>query len=610
MTRAPSSGGFPTTRPELKGTFGMVTTSHWLASQAGMGMMERGGNAFDAAVAAAFVLQVVQPHMCGPLGEVPILFSKEGGKVTALAGQGPAPARATIAAYRAEGFDTVPGTGLMAATVPAAFDAWMALLADHGTMGLAEVLEPALGYAANGYPVPPMVSAAIDGVREVFLAEWTTSAEAYLVAGEAPRPGSLYRLAQLAATYARVLKEAGAGGGSREQVIGRARKLWREGFVAEAIDRFCREGRVYDSSGERHGGLLTGEDMAKFSAPYEAPLSYDYHGHTVVKCGPWSQAPVALQQLALLKGFDLDGMDPLGPDFIHTVIECAKLAFADREKFYGDPNFARVPMDVLLSDSYNDARRRLVGPQASMELRPGDVPGYGASRILTGDGAGGAGMLAGGEPGRTLDALNDVAAGPLEKGLRSDTVHIEAIDRFGNIVSATPSGAWLQSSPAVPGLGFPLGSRAQMFWLDETHPSGLAPGKRPRTTLSPSFALRDGKPYMAFGTPGGDMQDQWPLYCFLRHVHYGLNLQEAIDLPLFETLHFPNSFWPRDAVPGHLGLEGGTPAATVQELKRRGHRVEESPAWSMGRVLMSSSENGILRAAATSRFMQSYAVGR
>jgi gamma-glutamyltranspeptidase/glutathione hydrolase len=511
-----------------------------------------------------------------------------------------------VEAFRAEGFDSIPGTGLMAATVPAAFDTWMTLLADHGTLPLAEVLAPALGYAADGYPVPPMVAGAIDGMRDVFVTEWRTSAEAYLVGGQAPRPRSLYRLPLLAATYARVIEEAEGGGGSREAVITRARAIWREGFVAEAIDRFCREARVLDSSGARHGGLLTGDDMARFAAPYETPLTYDYHGYTLAKCGPWSQAPVALQQLALLKGFDLSAMDPLGPDFIHTVIECAKLAFADREKFYGDPAFARVPMDVLLSDPYNDARRRLVGPEASFDLRPGDVPGFGASRILTGDGAGGvSGAVAAsgmGEPGRVLDAL--------DKGVRSDTVHIDVVDRFGNIVAATPSGAWLQSSPAVPSLGFPLGTRAQMFWLDETHPSGLAPGKRPRTTLSPSLALRDGKPYMAFGTPGGDMQDQWPLFCFLRHVHFGLNLQEAIDLPLFETLHFPNSFWPRDASPGHLGLEGSTPPATVKELRRRGHDVEESPRWTMGRVLMASSRDGILRAGATSRFMQSYAVGR
>ncbi len=602
MAGARNLGGFPTTRPELLGTFGMVASSHWLASAAGMAMLEQGGNAFDAAVAAGFTLQVVQPHMCGPLGEVPILFSKEGGAVTMLAGQGPAPAAATIAAYRDAGFDTIPGTGLMAATVPAAFDTWMMLLADHGTLSLADVLAPALGYAETGYPVPPMVAGAIESVREVFVTEWRSSVEAYLVGGEAPRARMLYRLPQLAATYRRVIREAEAGGGGREAVIARARGVWKEGFVADAVDRFCRDEKMLDSSGDYHGGLLTGDDMARWSAPYEAPLTYDYHGYTLAKGGPWSQGPVALQTLALIKGFDLGVLDPLGPDFVHTVIECAKLAFADREKFYGDPEFAKVPMDVLLSDAYNDARRKLVTERASLELRPGDVPGFGAKRILVGDGAGGAGAGAG-EPGAVLDAA-------LNKGARSDTVHIDVVDRFGNIVSATPSGAWLQSSPAVPGLGFPLGTRAQMFWLDADHPCGLAPGKRPRTTLSPSFALRDGTPYMAFGTPGGDMQDQWPLTCFLRHVHFGLNLQEAIDLPLFETLHFPNSFWPRDAYPGHLGVEGGYPEATVAELKRRGHRVEESPRWTMGRVLMAANDGSLLRAGATSRFMQSYVAGR
>ncbi len=590
--------GFPTTRPELAGDFGMVAASHWLASAAGMGMMERGGNAFDAVVCAGFVLQVVQPHMCGPLGEVPILFSAKGGDVRALAGQGPAPAAATIAAYHAAGFDTIPGTGLMAATVPAAFDTWMTLLGDQGTATLAEALAPAIAYAENGYPAPPVVVGAVESLRDVFLTEWPTSAEAYLVGGAAPVARQRYRLPLLAATYKRVIREAESGGGTREQVIARAREIWREGFVAEAIDDFCRTARVFDGSHARHGGLLTGDDMARWRAPYEDPLSFDYHGYTLHKCGPWSQAPVALQQLALLKGFDLAAMDPLGPDFIHIVIECAKLAFADREKFYGDPDFAAVPMDVLLSDAYNDARRKLVASDASLELRPGDVPGFGAARILVGDGSGGAGAGAG-EPGRVLG-----------ENLKSDTVHIDAVDRFGNIVSATPSGGWLQSSPAVPGLGFPLGTRAQMFWLDADHPSGLVPGKRPRTTLSPSFASRDGVPYMAFGTPGGDMQDQWPLTCLLRHIHFGFNLQESIDLPLFETLHFPNSFWPRDAVPGHLGLEGGTPPETVAELVRRGHRVEESPRWSMGRVLMAARDGDLLRAGATSRFMQSYAVGR
>ena len=585
--------GGPTTRPELTGTFGMVASSHWLASAAGMAMMEKGGNAFDAASAAGFVLQVVEPHMSGPAGEAPILFSREGGPVRMLAGQGPAPAAATVERYRSEGFDMVPGTGPMAATVPAAFEAWMVLLRDHGTLGLSEVLAPALAYATNGHPAAPLAAQAVAAMRELFLAEWESSAEAYLVNGDAPAPGSLYRLPLLAATYGRILAEAEAEGGGREAVIERARTVWRSGFVAEAIDRFCRGALVLDSSGERHGGLLTGDDMARFEAPYEAPLTYDYHGYTLAKGGPWSQGPVALQQLALLAGFDLSAMDPLGPDFVHTVVECAKLAFADREKFYGDPDFAEVPMAVLLSEDYNAARRALVSETASLELRPGDVPGYGAKRMLMGDGAGSA--AGAGEPGAAL---------------ASDTVHIDAVDRFGNLVSATPSGGWLHGSPAVPGLGFPLGTRAQMFWLDADHPNGLAPGKRPRTTLSPSLALRDGKPWLAFGTPGGDMQDQWPLHMFLRVVHHGCNLQEAIELPQFETLHFPNSFWPREAWPGHLGLEGRFPEATVAELRRRGHRIEEGGAWSIGRMTAAARDGPFLRAAATPRFMQAYAAGR
>jgi gamma-glutamyltranspeptidase/glutathione hydrolase len=590
--------GMPTTRPELMGTFGMVTSSHWLASAAAMGALEKGGNAFDAVVTAGFVLQVVQPHMCGPAGEVPMIFSHRGHTpVRVLAGQGPAPAAATIAAYRDVGFEMTPGTGLMAATVPAAFDSWMLLLRDYGSLSLRDVLDPAIGYARNGHPILPAVADAIAAVRDIFVTEWPSSAEVYLAGGAAPKPKSLYPIKALAETYIRVITEAESAGGNRERQIDRARKVWCEGFVAEAIDDFCRTAEVLDSSGRRHGGLLTGQDMAAWEAVYEPPLTYDYHGITIAKCGPWSQGPVMAQQLALLKGFDLGAMDPLGPDFVHTVTECAKLAFADREKFYGDPDFAPVPMHVLLSDDYNDHRRQLVGDDASLDLRPGHVPGYGAEEILVGRPDGG--VTGTGEPGATLEGQ-----------MRSDTVHIDCADRFGNMVAATPSGGWLQSSPAVPGLGFPLGTRAQMFWLAEDHPSGLAPGKRPRTTLSPSFALKAGRPWLAFGTPGGDGQDQWPLTMLLRHLHYGLNLQEAVDLPQFQNFHFPNSFWPRDAALGVLELEGGIPEATAEELNARGHRVVRHPPWSMGRMMAVAKEGPILKGAASSRFQQTYAIGR
>lgn len=590
--------GMPTTRPELAGTFGMVATSHWLASAAAMRALEIGGNAFDAAATAGFVLQVVQPHMTGPAGEVPMILAPAGDQpVRILMGQGPAPRAATIEAYRDAGFTMIPGTGLMAAGVPGAFDAWMLLLRDHGSLGLREVLEPAIAYARDGHPVLPAVAEAIGGVAHIFGSEWTSSAEAYLTGGGPPRGGDLYRLPLLAESYERILKEAEAAGAGREAQIEQARKVWREGFVAEAIDTFCREGRALDSSGERHGGLLRGEDMAAWEAGYEDPLLCDYHGITLAKCGPWSQGPVMAQQLALLKGFDLEAMDPAGPDFIHVVVECAKLAFADREKFYGDPDFARVPMDVLLSDDYNDKRRALVTDEASMELRPGDVPGYGAKEILVGSPSGE--MMGAGEPGHVL-----------ENQMRSDTVHIDCADQFGNMISATPSGGWLQSSPAVPGLGFPLGTRMQMFWLADDHPSGLAPGKRPRTTLSPSFALKDGKPWLAFGTPGGDGQDQWPLTMLLRHLHHRLNLQEAIDLPQFQSFHFPNSFWPRDAEPGVLVLEGNVLPTTVEALRARRHRVEQSAPWSIGRMMAVAREGGLLKGAASSRFKQIYAIGR
>jgi gamma-glutamyltranspeptidase/glutathione hydrolase len=360
--------GMPTTRPELMGTFGMVATSHWLASAAAMGALEKGGNAFDAVVTAGFVLQVVQPHMCGPAGEVPMIFSHRGETpVKVLAGQGPAPAAATIDAYRAAGFEMTPGTGLMAATVPAAFDSWMLLLRDYGSLSLRDVLDPALGYAHNGHPILPAVADAIAAVADIFVTEWPSSAEVYLPGGKAPQPKSLYPITALAETYIRVIKEAESAGGNRERQIDRARKVWCEGFVAEAIDEFCRTAEALDSSGRRHGGLLTGQDMAAWEAVYEPPLTYDYHGITIAKCGPWSQGPVMAQQLALLKGFDLGAMDPLGPDFIHTVTECAKLAFADREKFYGDPDFAPVPMDVA---------RPQAGRRAGLRRR-GDPRGQG-----------------------------------------------------------------------------------------------------------------------------------------------------------------------------------------------------------------------------------------
>jgi gamma-glutamyltranspeptidase / glutathione hydrolase len=600
-----------TTRPEIRGTFGAVASTHWLASAVGMSILEKGGNAFDAAAAAGFTLQVVEPHLNGPLGEAPILLWNEATRRCAMiCGQGTAPAAATIARFRALGLDLIPGTGLLAAAVPAALGAWLRLLADFGTMPIADILAPAIAYAEQGYPVVARISETIAVMSEMFRREWPSSAAVYLPHGSPPAPGRLFRNPGLAATYRRILAEAGAG--SREAQIERARKAWYEGFVAEAIDRFCRHQQVLDASGRRHGGLLSGDDMARWRVPVETPLSFDYRGFTVVKGGSWSQGPVLLQILALLQGFDLDGLDPLGPEFVHTVVECLKLALADREAWYGDPDFVEVPMATLLSPAYNDARRRLVGEAASLDLREGRPDGR-VPRILVGGQKAALAMAGLGEPSGGAVGTGEPTLSP--QGVAAgDTCHVDVIDRWGNMVSATPSGGWLQSSPVIPELGFCLGTRMQMFWLEEGLPASLEPGKRPRTTLSPSLALRDGEPYMAFGTPGGDQQDQWSALMLLHHIHHGMNLQEAIECPAFHTEHQPSSFYPRSAHPGLLALEGRFPEATRAALAARGHRLVVGGPWSEGRlsgcVRQATPEGIIIKAAANPRGMQGYAVGR
>jgi gamma-glutamyltranspeptidase/glutathione hydrolase len=587
-----------TTRPEIDGTFGVVASTHWIATAVGMGTLERGGNAFDAAVATAFTLQVVEPHLNGPGGDVPVLlYDVRKGRPELICGQGPAPAGATIAHYRGEGLDMVPGTGLLAACIPGMFDSWMLLLRDYGTMRLADVLAPAIGYAQNGHPLVERASATIATVEKLFREHWPTSAAVYLPGGKVPEQGTLFMNMMLAQTYARVLKESESAGSDRVAQIEKARKVWSQGFVAEAIDRFCRTQKVMDTSGAAHSGVLTGQDMAQWQAQVEAPLTYDYGRYTVCKA-PWSQGPVMLQQLALLKGFNLDGLDVVGPDFIHLVVECSKLAYADREKFYGDPDFVEVPFSTLLSDAYNAERRKLVSERASLELRPGAVEGFGAVVKLKAGAKLVAGMGAG-EP--TVGRMGEVVG---------DTVHFDIVDQAGNMVTATPSGGWLQSSPVIPELGFGLGTRAQMFWLEEGHPASLAPGKRPRTTLSPTLALRDGDAYLAWGSPGGDQQDQWITQFFLRHVHARMNLQEAIDAPAWHSEHFPISFWPRTARPGVLQIEQRVSKPVRDELTRRGHIVEVEPEWSEGRLTAAAKDGVRRKAAANPRGMQGYAAGR
>ena len=604
-----------TTRPELRGSYGMVASTHWLASSTGMAVLERGGNAFDAAVAAGFVLQVVEPHLNGPAGEVPILaYPADQNGVQVVNGQGPAPAAASIKHFEGLDLDLVPGTGLLPACVPGAFDAWMRLLGEFGTMRVGEVLAFAIGYAEHGYPLVPRISATISEVEPLFREEWHESARIYLDHDGVPAPGSTFRNPDLARTYQRIVDEAEAATADREGQIDAARRAFYRGFVAETIDAYVSSAEVTDSSGSRHAGLLTGEDLAGYQAVLEKPTTLDYHGYTVCKTGPWGQGPVFLQQLAMLQGFDLESMGHNSPDFVHTVVECAKLAFADREAWYGDPAFVDVPLTGLLDAGYAAQRRALVEASASHALRPGTVDGREPKlpSMVFRHGHGHPAAVGAGEP--TLASPGGTGAGARHSAGPSegDTCHVDVVDRHGNMVAATPSGGWLQSSPVIPGLGFGLGTRGQMFWLEAGLANSMAGGKRPRTTLTPSLALRDGEPVLAFGTPGGDGQDQWSLVFFLAHVHFGLDLQAAIDAPTFHTTHFPSSFYPRESSPGQIVVEGRIPDAVVAELRSRGHEVVVGEDWSLGRLCAVGRRpgGGQLSAGADPRSMQGYAVGR
>ena len=589
-----------TTRPELLGTHGMVASTHWLASAAGMSVLERGGNAVDAAVAAGFVLQVVEPHLNGPGGDVPILVGGPTDPVTVFCGQGPTPRAATIEAYRDLGLDLVPGTGLLAAVVPGAFGAWTLLLEQRGTWRLRDVLEPAISYAAEGFPLLPAVSATIARVEQLFRDEWPTSAATYLPGGTIPSGGARFRNPVLADTYRRIVAEAEAAASGRQEQIAAGRDAFYRGFVAEAIDRWCRTTEVMDSSGRRHRGLLDADDLARWQPTVEEPVTVDHAGLTICKTGPWGQGPVLLQALQLLEDVDLAALGHLSVDWVHTVVECQKLAFADREAWYGDPAHVDVPLTTLLSREYAAERRALIGDAASYDLRPGSPDGRTPHLPTVVAPAGGVAAGAG-EPTVQRDGTT-----------RGDTCHVDVVDGDGLMVSATPSGGWLQSSPIIPELGFCLGSRAQMLWLEAGLPSSMAPVKRPRTTLTPSMATRDGVPVLAFGTPGGDQQDQWQLAFLLAHLHAGLDLQAAIDAPMFHTEHFPSSFYPRAASPGRVVVEDRLAPELVEGLRARGHDVQVVDGWSQGRLsaVGLDQDTGFLKAAANARGMSGYAVGR
>ena len=572
--------------PILRGYGGAVSAGHHLAAQIGAQMLAEGGNAADAACAMGFALQVLEPTMNGPAGEVPILVHVASeGRTYAISGQGPAPAAATCARFAELGLDLIPGDGLLATTVPAALDAWCLLLARFGTRRLEDVLAPARALAVRGYPMYPFLRSVISLLEARFRAEWPTSAAVYL---PLRRVGEVQTNPALGEFLGSLVDAERAAPGSRETKIRAARDSFYRGRAAAEIELFL-SAPVRDASGRAHAGLLRADDLARYEGAVEEPVSARYRGSQVWKCGPWSQGPVFLQQLRLLEGFALGAAGQNSADALHWQIECAKLAFADREASYADPRFADVPMAELLSDAYTEKRRLLVDrASASGELRPG------------------LGRLPAGWP-RVAESRvtpQEPQAQAAARG-RGDTTHLDAIDREGNAVAATPSGGWIPSSPVVPALGFPVGTRAQMFVLDPAHPNALAPGKRPRTTLSPSLArLPDGR-IAAFGTPGGDQQDQWTLQFFLNAVDFGArDLQAAIDSPTVHSHHMPDSFYPRLAQPRVVAAESRIAPETLAELERRGHLLRRAGPWEHGRVLAVARDpaTGLCEAAASPRF--------
>ena len=573
-----------TTRPVLFGRRGGVTAGHYLAAAAGMQVLREGGNAIDAGVAMGFCEALLEPQSNGIGGESPILIYHAATKrVVCINGQGTAPAAATIDYFRSRGISLIPGDGLLAATVPSQVSNWLLALEEFGTFSVEQVLIPALELAEEGVPVSRGLRRCIVANRDRFAAEWPATASLYLPGGTPPEWGECLRNPEWATTFRGLVHaERQQRAAGRTAGIAAARRAWYEGAVAEKIAAFCRDHRFRDASGMENAGLLAFQDIAGYRSLVETPVSVDYRGLDVWKCGPWSQGPVFLQMLRLVEGCDLRGMGHNSPEYLHTWVECAKLAFADREYYYGDPAFVEVPLGRLLDREYSEQRRRLLDPRrASRALRPGDVAPRPLSLIL-GD----------------------------ERSYDGDTTHLDAVDAAGNMMAATPSGGWIQSSPVIPGLGFPLGTRAQMFSLDPAHPNCLQPRKRPRTTLTPSLVTQDGRPWMVFGTPGGDQQDQWTLQFFLNVVEFGMDLQQALDSPTVHTQHFPSSFYPRAQHPNLVLAESRLPEATLRALRELGHQVETDGDWTHGRVLgiRFDALTGTIAAAASPRGETGYAI--
>ena len=575
-----------TTRPVILARKGVVTSGHYLASAAGFRILAQGGNAIDAAAATCLVLTLVEPQNAGLGGEAPtLIYSARDRKVYSVCGMGWSPQALTIDWCRQNGIGMIPGDGYLPACVPATTDTWCLTLARFGTMTFAQISAPAIELAENGFPIYQGLRKTIASYEQLFTLKYPSTGKIYLPSGALLRnPDYANVLRQMSAAESACRKGRVAG-------IEAARDVFYKGSVADKILDFISRFPIQDATGQAHTGLLSYQDLTEWHASLEEPVSIDFRGLQVFKCSAWTQGPVFLQQLRLLDGYDLAGLGHNSTEYLHTFIECAKLAFADREAYYGDPLFDDVPFERLFSPDYARARRALVGAQASPDFRPGDI-GRGIPEYAT----------------RPVLEDNDIHPIGSHTG---DTTHLDTLDAAGNLVACTVSGGWFQSSPVIEGLGFPLGTRAQMFYLDPDRPNALTPHKRPRTTLTPTLVTRNGQPFLAFGTQGGDAQDQWTLQFFLNFWVFGMDLQASLDAPTVHSEHFPSSFYPRNADPLRISVERRISPRVRRQLAERGHLLRIPGDWAHGRVLAVcfDRENAILQAAASPRQSIAYAIG-
>lgn len=598
----------PLTRPTIMGTNGMVAVGHYLAAHTGNRILLEGGNAFDAGVAMVLAQAVLEFNLFGLAGECPtLIYSAAEGKVYSIDGSTAAPKGVDFDWFVENGIIAIPGDGFLAAGVPAVVDAVCLILDKWGTISFAEAAADAIRYAEEGFPLDPSFQASIKSMEERFRTEWPTSAEVFLPGGRVPEVGEIFVQKDLANTLKKLVEaeaQALAAGKDRSEALRAVRDRFYKGDIAEAMVKFQQENKFLDATGEAHSGNLTLEDFATYSAQLREPWSVTYKGYEVYKCGPWTQGPVFLQQLNMLEQFDLQKIGYNTADYWHIWLETAKLAHADKDKWYADENFVDVPKQGLLSKEYAAERVKLISMEKALnEHIPGDPWKYNDTKA----------------PAREVSTTTPSAMpfdlADLDRYIAlnvHDTTGTRVIDKDGNMFSATPSGGWFTSSPIIPGLGIVFNSRIQMFNVqDRNAAKAYIPGARPCTSLTPTLVLKDGKPCMVFGTPGGDTQDQYTLQTFLNIVEFGFQVQEAIDEPKAVTYNFPSLFFPYTQQLGVVRVNPGFPEDVFKELEARGHKM----GWLGGKftdatqLIQYDPETGVLKGGASPARDKQYVIG-